>query len=268
MTVGPAPPARSNAVATKYTADLPHPVRCTTSARRRCDDQRVDRRPLVVAQRAPRPGQRRERGLGLRTEVRLVVVTGPWCPGGPTGLVPAPALPGSHGRRDTRAGTAAPVRPGSAPVSGTECRHSATSGPRPRQAGAYGSADARARSAPAARPRRGGGDRRGDASHARRGLLACVAPGAYVDPADSRLHRPEGRHLLRVAATVPRMAPDAVVSHQSAAVLHGLPVWNLPLARVHVTRPRRSAGAAHGAAARRIRRHSKPTRSPWSAGSR
>src|SRR5580693_8621509 len=35
ITVGPAPRARSSAVATKYTADFPHPVRCTTSARRR-----------------------------------------------------------------------------------------------------------------------------------------------------------------------------------------------------------------------------------------
>ena len=34
ITVGPAPPSRSSAVATKYTADLPQPVRCTTSARR------------------------------------------------------------------------------------------------------------------------------------------------------------------------------------------------------------------------------------------
>ena len=33
--VGPAPRRRSSSVATKYTADLPHPVRCTTSARRR-----------------------------------------------------------------------------------------------------------------------------------------------------------------------------------------------------------------------------------------
>src|SRR5690606_13153254 len=35
ITVGPAPSARRSAVATKYTADLPHPVRCTTRARRR-----------------------------------------------------------------------------------------------------------------------------------------------------------------------------------------------------------------------------------------
>ncbi len=34
MSVGPAPCARSSPVATKYTADFPHPVRCTTRARR------------------------------------------------------------------------------------------------------------------------------------------------------------------------------------------------------------------------------------------
>ena len=33
MTVAPAPRSRSRAVAMKYTADLPQPVRCTTSAR-------------------------------------------------------------------------------------------------------------------------------------------------------------------------------------------------------------------------------------------
>jgi len=76
----------------------------------------------------------------------------------------------------------------------------------------------------------------------RRGELACLARGVYVDPADPRLRRPEERHLLRVAAAVPRLAADAVVSHQSAALLHGLPVWNLPLARVHVTRARRTSG--------------------------
>jgi len=34
--VGPVPRRRSSAVETKYTADLPHPVRCTTSARCPC----------------------------------------------------------------------------------------------------------------------------------------------------------------------------------------------------------------------------------------
>ena len=36
ITVGPRPCARNSFAAMKYTADLPKPVRCTTSARRRC----------------------------------------------------------------------------------------------------------------------------------------------------------------------------------------------------------------------------------------
>ena len=96
----------------------------------------------------------------------------------------------------------------------------------------------------------------------RRGELACIAPGVYVDPADPRLRRPEDRHQMQVAAAVPRIASDAVVSHQSAAVLHGLPAWNLPLARVHATRPRRSGALRTGTAARPHGRRSSPTRSP------
>ncbi|HEY0814637.1 MAG TPA: hypothetical protein VGE11_15265 [Pseudonocardia sp.] len=80
----------------------------------------------------------------------------------------------------------------------------------------------------------------------RRGELAVVERGAYLDPADPRLRRPEERHVLQVAAALPRIATDSVVSHQSAAVLYGLPVWNLPLTRVHVTRPRRSSGLRTG----------------------
>lgn len=36
-------------------------------------------------------------------------------------------------------------------------------------------------------------------------------------------------------AVMHRMGPEAVVSHQSAAVLHGLPTWGLDLTKVHVT---------------------------------
>ena len=56
ITVGPAPAARSNAVATKYTADLPHPGALHDQRPAPLDDQGVDRGPLVVAQ--PRPGPR------------------------------------------------------------------------------------------------------------------------------------------------------------------------------------------------------------------
>jgi hypothetical protein len=88
----------------------------------------------------------------------------------------------------------------------------------------------------------------------RRGELVRIWRGTYVDPADPRLRRPEERHVLQVAAAMPRIAADAVVSHQSAAVLHGLPVWNLPLGRVHVTRSRRSS-ASH---TRRLWVHAAP----------
>jgi hypothetical protein len=98
----------------------------------------------------------------------------------------------------------------------------------------------------------------------RRGELIAVDRGAYLDPTDPRLRRPEERHVLQMAAALPRLAKDAVVSHQSAAVLHGLPVWNVPLSRVHVTRAKRSGALRTG----RLHVHTAPsmrTRSSWSA---
>lgn len=80
----------------------------------------------------------------------------------------------------------------------------------------------------------------------RRGRLAVIERGVYVDPADPRLRRPEQRHALLVAAAVPRVAVDAVVSHVSAVVLYRLPVWNVSLTRVHTTRPRRTSGVRTG----------------------
>ena len=70
--------------------------------------------------------------------------------------------------------------------------------------------------------------------------LVAVRPGAYVLGDDERLRNPETRHALAVHAAVPHLGPGAVVSHMSAAVLHGMPLWGAPLDRVHVTRPRRS----------------------------
>lgn len=54
---------------------------------------------------------------------------------------------------------------------------------------------------------------------------------------------------------VPTLTPGSTVSHLSAAVLLGLPVWGNPLDRIHVTRPiasgaNRSAGVHVHAAAR------------------
>jgi hypothetical protein len=68
----------------------------------------------------------------------------------------------------------------------------------------------------------------------RAGELSRLRRGAYVDavlpPAGAALHR------LLVQATIAALRRPAIVSHQSAAVLHGLPLWDVPLDRVHVTR--------------------------------
>lgn len=71
----------------------------------------------------------------------------------------------------------------------------------------------------------------------RRGELITLRRGAY---AAALPERPEDRHAVQVRATVRQLSPDAVVSHLSAAVLHGLPIWGDPLRRVQMTRGRRS----------------------------
>jgi hypothetical protein len=72
--------------------------------------------------------------------------------------------------------------------------------------------------------------------------LTAVRPGAYVPSDDPRLDDAVAHHALAVRATARRLASDAVVSHVSAAVLHGLTLWGVPLDRVHVTRDRPSGG--------------------------
>jgi hypothetical protein len=68
----------------------------------------------------------------------------------------------------------------------------------------------------------------------RAGALTRLRRGAYVDsvlPAE-----PAALHRLLIRATTSGLHRPAVVSHQSAAVLHGLPLWDVPLDRVHITR--------------------------------
>jgi hypothetical protein len=72
----------------------------------------------------------------------------------------------------------------------------------------------------------------------RRGTITAVRPGAYVvdDPArDDELH-----HRLAIDAAVANLGAGSVISHVSAAVLHGLTLWDTSLERVHATRDRRS----------------------------
>jgi hypothetical protein len=74
----------------------------------------------------------------------------------------------------------------------------------------------------------------------RAGRLTPVRRGSYVHGGlpDDVL----ARHILQVRAAVGELASDAVVSHVSAAVLHGLRIWGVRLDRVHVTRRRRTGG--------------------------
>lgn len=88
----------------------------------------------------------------------------------------------------------------------------------------------------------------------RAGRLVNVRRGAYVRPEDGRLRAAESRHRLLVSATVPRIAAVSVVSHVSAAVAHGLPVWGVPLDRVHVSRDEPTGGRITGV----IHRHTAP----------
>jgi hypothetical protein len=87
----------------------------------------------------------------------------------------------------------------------------------------------------------------------RAGELSVLRPGAYLTGAgpDDR----SAQHLLLVHAALAFLAADAVVSHASAAVVHGLPVWGLPLDVVHVTRTRRRSGGRRGS---RVHVHSAP----------
>ena len=74
----------------------------------------------------------------------------------------------------------------------------------------------------------------------RSGQLQRVRRGAYVRSSPERLAA--NRHRSLVEAALTQFRTDAVVSHVSAAVLHGLPVRPEALGRVHLTRTRRGGG--------------------------
>jgi hypothetical protein len=75
----------------------------------------------------------------------------------------------------------------------------------------------------------------------RSGTLHRVRRGAYADSPEP-LTDPVDRHRMLLEATVLQLSADAVVSHMSAAALHGLPTWNQELHRVHLTRNRDGGG--------------------------
>ncbi|WP_433556182.1 type IV toxin-antitoxin system AbiEi family antitoxin domain-containing protein [Pseudonocardia xinjiangensis] len=84
----------------------------------------------------------------------------------------------------------------------------------------------------------------------REGALATVRPGAYLYRSDDRSTDAAARHLLAVHAAAAQLSAGAVVSHVSAAVVHGLPLWFLPPTQPRSTgcTPRAIGGPALGSA--------------------
>jgi hypothetical protein len=75
----------------------------------------------------------------------------------------------------------------------------------------------------------------------RAGELERVQRGAYAAPLPENAFDAD-RHRRQIAAALTRLDPAAVISHGSAAVLHGLPCLSMSLRQVHITKPRPSGG--------------------------
>jgi hypothetical protein len=63
-----------------------------------------------------------------------------------------------------------------------------------------------------------------------------IRRGAYVRRTVWDAMTPVQRHFAKINAVVQSLEAPAVVSHQSAVGVHGLPTWDLDLSLVHVTR--------------------------------
>jgi hypothetical protein len=72
-----------------------------------------------------------------------------------------------------------------------------------------------------------------------RGDLVAVRPGVLVQPEALEGLWPEHRHLLLVRATAPSIRPPVLLSHRTAAAVHGLPFVGAVPERVEATDPRR-----------------------------
>lgn len=88
---------------------------------------------------------------------------------------------------------------------------------------------------------------RGAADHqlqrqCRTGAWRRIRPGRYASADAFDALDTHERHRLRAVETLRAASADAVLSHQSAAVVHGLDLWNTPLSVTHLTRNRPTGG--------------------------
>ncbi len=84
----------------------------------------------------------------------------------------------------------------------------------------------------------------------RSGILITIGPGLYAIKDSYIVLNPAQQHLIRCRAVAARLGDGVVVSHQSAAIAHRIPIWGVELNAVHVTRRdgirgRREAGVIH-----------------------
>jgi hypothetical protein len=80
----------------------------------------------------------------------------------------------------------------------------------------------------------------------RAGRLTKVRHGAYAFTADLHDLDGRGRHVLTTRAAMRVLRERVAVSHHSAAALHGMDLWDVPLEQVHVTRTDGGAGRSEG----------------------
>ncbi|KAA0021235.1 hypothetical protein [Antrihabitans cavernicola] len=74
------------------------------------------------------------------------------------------------------------------------------------------------------------------------GALVRVRPGTYAAGAGFAELSAQDRYLLRIRSTAAAHNANIAISHVSAAALLGLPLWNVDLRRVHLTRASSSGG--------------------------
>lgn len=70
----------------------------------------------------------------------------------------------------------------------------------------------------------------------RRGIIQPLQRGAYVPAQAMSALDQRQSHRLKIQATVAGLRIPAVISHTSAAVLHGIPLWPMHLGPVQITR--------------------------------
>jgi hypothetical protein len=80
----------------------------------------------------------------------------------------------------------------------------------------------------------------------RAGRLVKVRHGAYVFAPDWQRAAEQDRHVLRMRAAMRVLRGRVAVSHHSAAAVHGMDLWDVPLDQVHVTRTDGGAGRTEG----------------------